>query len=99
MMIAPGQDRESGKVSVMAMHGGSRLKTLGVFTKVKKGTHIKHTEMVEILEGYDVKVEFDAPCDLQIDGEVVTDVCEYRVVCENRGEAKALDAVLEGATV
>lgn len=83
MMIAPGQDRASGKVSVMAMHGGSRVKTLSVFTKVKKGNHVKHTDMVEIYEGYDVKVVFDAPCDLQIDGEVVTGVTEYRVLCEN----------------
>ena len=82
MMISPSQDRESGQVSVMAMHGGSRVKTLAVFTKVKKGEHVKHTEMVEIYEGYEVRVTFDAPCDLQIDGEVVTGVTEYTVRCE-----------------
>lgn len=82
MMIAPNQDRESGKVSVMAMHGGSRLKTLMVFTKVNKGEHIKYTEMVEILEGYDILVEFDAPCFLQVDGEVIPDVMTYEVHCE-----------------
>ena len=82
MMIAPGQDRDSGKVSVMAMHSGSRLKTLTVFTKVYKGNHVKHTEMVEIFEGYDIRVEFDSPCYLQIDGEVISDVTEYSVHCE-----------------
>ena len=82
MMIAPGQDRSSGKVSVMAMHGGSRLKTLMVFTKVKKGEHVKHTEMVEIYEGYDIRVEFDSPCYLQIDGEVIPNVLTYSVRCE-----------------
>lgn len=82
MMIAPSQDRESGKVSVMAMHGGSRLKTLTVFTKVKKGDHVKHTEMVDIMEGYDVTVEFDRPCYMQIDGEVFADVQTYSVHCE-----------------
>ncbi len=98
MMIAPGQSRDSGKVSVMAMHGGSRVKTLSVFTKVKKGTHVKHTEMVEIYEGYDVRVEFDAPCDLQIDGEVVTDVTEYRVLCENAPvSASAVEEACETA--
>ncbi len=81
MMIAPGQSRESGKVSVMAMHGGSKPKTLAVFLKVFKGTHVKHTEMVEIFEGYDVTVEFDEPRDLQIDGEVYTDVSTYTVHC------------------
>ena len=37
--------------------------------------------MVEIFEGYDVRVEFDAPCDMQIDGEVYTDVTSYTVKC------------------
>ncbi|MBE6685042.1 MAG: diacylglycerol kinase family protein [Ruminococcaceae bacterium] len=81
MMIAPGQNRESGKISVMAMHGCTRLKTLTVFLKVFKGNHVKHTEMVEIFEGYDVTVEFDEPRDLQIDGEVYTDVSTYTVRC------------------
>ncbi|MBQ7830378.1 MAG: diacylglycerol kinase family protein [Clostridia bacterium] len=82
MMIAPGQDRESGRVSVMAMHGGSKPKTLAVFLKVFKGNHVKHTEMVDIFEGYEVTVEFDEPRDLQIDGEVYTDVSTYTVRCE-----------------
>ena len=99
MMIAPSQDRESGKVSVMAMHGGSRVKTLAVFTKVKKGTHVKHTEMVEILEGYDVRVEFDAPCDMQIDGEVYTDVTSYTVKCHNSENAAENAAAAEEINV
>lgn len=82
MMIAPNQDRTTGTVSIMAMHGGSRLKTLGVFLKVFKGTHVKHTEMVEIFEGSEVTVEFAEPCSLQIDGEVVNDVLTYSVRCD-----------------
>lgn len=98
MMIAPAQNRESGKVSVMAMHSGSRVKTLAVFTKVKKGEHVKHTEMIDIFEGYDVRIEFDAPCDLQIDGEVVTDVMGYTVQCANIPDA-AKEAKAEEVTV
>ena len=86
MMIAPNQDRTTGTVSIMAMHGGSRLKTLGVFLKVFKGTHIKHTEMVEIFEGSEVTVEFAEPCSLQIDGEVVNDVLTYSVRCDRISE-------------
>jgi diacylglycerol kinase family enzyme len=37
LKIAPGQDRDSGKVSVVIMHGGSRVKTLSVFAKIKNG--------------------------------------------------------------
>lgn len=92
MMIAPAQDRNSGKVSVMAMHGGSRVKTLGVFLKVFKGEHVKHTEMVEIYEGYDVTVEFAEPCDMQIDGEVFTDVLTYSVHCDQPAFSEALRA-------
>ena len=97
MMVAPGQDRESGKVSVMAMHGGSRLKTLAVFSKVKKGGHVAHTDMVEIIEGYEVSVEFDAPAYLQIDGEVYADVLSYSVSCpcENKEIKEEKEALTE----
>jgi len=88
MMIAPCQNRESGKVSVMAMHGGSKPKTLAVFLKIFKGNHVKHTEMVDIFEGYEVTVEFDEPRDLQIDGEVYTDVSIYTVSCQRPENAE-----------
>ena len=99
MKIAPLQDRESGKVSVMIMHGGSRVKTLSVFAKVKDGGHIKHTEMVEIVEGYDVKVEFNAPCDLQVDGEVYTGVMKYSVHCKNNKDIVGRVETVDGKTV
>lgn len=94
MMIAPSQTRDSGKVSVMVMHGGSRVKALAVFAKVKNGGHIKHTEMIEILEGRDVKVEFSSPHDLQIDGEVYTGVTRYSVHCKKQD-----DQTMNGDTV
>ena len=99
MMIAPGQDRESGKISVMAMHGGSRAKTLGVFLKVFKGTHIKHTEMVEIFEGYEMTAEFSSPCSLQIDGEVYNDVLTYSVRCARPEGADKSEEANEAVTV
>lgn len=79
MMVAPGQDRESGKISIMVMHGGSRAKTLGVFLKIFKGTHVKHKEMIDIFEGNEVTVEFETPSDMQIDGETVENVTKYTV--------------------
>ena len=79
MMVAPHQDRTNGKVSVMAMHGGSRLKTLAVFSTIFKGTHVKHTEMIEIYEGNEITVEFETPSDMQIDGEIVENVTSYTV--------------------
>ena len=98
-MIAPAQDRESGRVSVIVMHGGSRVKTLAVFAKVKNGAHVKHTEMVEIYEGYDVEVVFDAPCDFQVDGEVYTGVLKYSVHSKKNGEIRADVETVDGPTV
>lgn len=99
MMISPSQNRESGKVSVVVMHGGSKVKTLSVFAKVKNGGHIKHTEMVEVLEGYDVKVEFSAPKDLQIDGEVYTGVTRYSVHCKKKDGISENVKITDGDTV
>ena len=79
MDIAPEQDRLNAerKLSVTVLYGSGKIKTLLVFPSIFKGEHIKHTEMVEILEGKDIKVEFDRPCALQIDGETVLGVTEY----------------------
>lgn len=82
LKVAPSQDRESGKVSVIVMRGGTRPKALAVFAKLKDGGHVKHTDMVDVLTGYNVKVEFTLPYALQIDGEVFTGVSKYTVECE-----------------
>lgn len=81
MMATPNQDRldKDGKVSVMVMYKRSKIKTLLVFSKIFKGEHVKYTKMVQILEGKNVKVEFDRPTALQIDGETVLGVTEYTV--------------------
>lgn len=70
MMIAPTQDRNTGKMSVMVMHGGSRPKILTIFPSVFKGGHIKHKEIVKIFECDEVTVTFDIPIGFQADGEV-----------------------------
>lgn len=77
LMIAPTQERSSGKLSVMVMHSGTRAKALTLFAGLNKGSHIKCKKMVEIIEGDEVLVEFDAPMALQIDGEVYLDVERY----------------------
>ena len=77
LMVAPTQDRNSGKLSVMVMHGGTRLKALTLFSRLSDGGHIKCKEIVEIIEGDEVLVESDSPCALQMDGEVEVDVTAY----------------------
>lgn len=89
LMIAPTQVRTSGKLSVMVMHGGTRTKALTLFAGLNKGTHIKCKQIVEIIEGDDVCVEFDAPSALQIDGEVYLNVRKYTAITEKARKAAA----------
>lgn len=79
MMPTPDQDRFSvhKELSLMLYHGTGKLKTLAVFPTIFKGEHIKHKEMVQVLKGRHIKVEFDRPTPLQIDGETVSGVTEY----------------------
>lgn len=82
MMPTPDQDRlgKDKTVSCMVFYGSGKLKSLAVFPSIFKGEHVKHKEMIEILTGYDIKVEFDQPTALQIDGETILGVTEYEAV-------------------
>jgi len=79
MMATPAQDRaaEDGKLSVLVFHGSSSIRTLMVFPSIFKGEHIKHSKIVTVLTGYDIKVVFERPSPLQVDGETVSGVTEY----------------------
>ena len=79
MMPTPNQERcgSDKKLSLMVFHGSSKLKTLMIFPSIFKGEHVKKTKYVEVIEGKNITVRFDAPTALQIDGETILDVCEY----------------------
>ena len=81
IMPAPAQDRKDadGKVSVTVFHGSGRLKTLLIFPKLFKGTHVSNKKHISIFTGKEVTVEFDEPRALQVDGETVLGVTEYTV--------------------
>lgn len=82
MMPTPRQDRLNGerKISLMLFHGSGKLKTLMIFPSLFKGEHVKHKNHIRIIEGKDITVKFDCPTALQIDGETVLNVTEYRAV-------------------
>ncbi len=63
----------------MVMYRAGKLKTLAVFPSIFKGKHIRHHEMVEVLTGRNIRMEFDRPTPLQIDGETILDVRTYEV--------------------
>lgn len=81
MKITPDQNRLDAdrKVSFATMYGSGKLKTLMVFPSIFKGEHVKHTEMVEIIEGHEIEVTFDRPIAAQIDGETIVGVTNYKV--------------------
>ena len=79
MFPTPDQKRGQGSVSTMVYYGTGKIKALTVFPSIFKGEHVQHTEMVRILNGKHVKVRFDSPTALQIDGETITGVTEYSV--------------------
>ena len=81
MKVAPEQDRNNPQhtVTSVVIHRTGRLKTLIRFAKIFSGEHTKYTDMVDIRTGHEVRVVFDRPCALQIDGETVKNVTEYTV--------------------
>ena len=81
MMPTPAQDRmnEEKTLSVMVLHGAGKLKTLLMFPSIFKGEHVRYKKHVDILTGHHIRVEFDRPAPLQIDGETVVDVRSYEV--------------------
>lgn len=98
MMPAPEQKRnnEEGKVSVMIFHRSGKLKTLMIFPSLFKGEHLKHTKYVELIEGKEISVEFDAPAPLQIDGETHLGIMGYKVRSVKAAKNKEKEEVKVG---
>ena len=81
MMIAPYQNRLNSdrSLTVVVLHGMIKLKVLTAFATVFKGEHIRFKKIVDLYTAHEVKVEFDRPVALQIDGETILGVTEYTV--------------------
>jgi hypothetical protein len=80
MMVAPNQDRNKiGVVTTVVYHTPSKIKALMAFPSIFKGEHIKKEKMVKVFTGKEIKVEFDKPTALQIDGETIQNVTSYMV--------------------
>jgi len=95
MMPTPRQDRldPEEKLSVMVFHGKGKLKTLALFPTIFQGEHVKHTDVVKICTGKDIRVKFDRPTPLQIDGETILDVTEYHAMAESVAKNKKTEKV------
>ena len=101
MMCAPGQDRLNvdGTVSLMVMRCRSKLRTLLLFPKIFKGNHVKATRIVSVFKGHEMRVKFDRPTALQIDGEVYSGVTEYTVTTAKAEQKTGSSSQAEAVTV
>lgn len=81
MMIAPSQNRlnKEHTLTNVVLSTKSRLKILLNFPKIFKGTHTVLTDILDFRTGHEIKVEFDKPTSLQIDGETIRKVRTYSV--------------------
>ena len=81
MKIAPDQDRLNSErcVTCVVLHNAGKIRTLTAFPKIFTGEHVKYTKILDFICGHEVKVEFDRPTALQIDGETIRNVTEYTV--------------------
>ncbi|MCQ2518085.1 MAG: diacylglycerol kinase family protein [Lachnospiraceae bacterium] len=73
---APDQDRRGDELTAIVWHGGGKIRTLMRFPKIFKGTLINE-KCIYAKKGHTIRVVFDRPTALQIDGETVTGVTEY----------------------
>ena len=62
-----------------------------VFPSIFKGEHVKHKELVWLMRGHHITVEFDRPTALQIDGETVLGVTTYSVTAGADAKIAASD--------
>ena len=90
MKVAPDQDRlaPDGKITFLVAHDLSRLQILKIFPEIFKGTHVRHTDVIELVKCDEVTVKFDVPCAVQIDGEAIPDVTEYTAYSRNAAKAR-----------
>lgn len=81
MNIAPDQDRlkKPKTLTTVIFKGKSKIHTLMVFPSIFKGKLGNNKKMTAYYTGRDIKVEFDKPTALQIDGETVLGVTTYSV--------------------
>lgn len=77
MKIAPNQDRFSDTLSVVVFHTRSKLKTLIFFPMIYTGEHVKKKDMITILTGKKIHVEYTRACTGQVDGDTILNVREY----------------------
>jgi len=96
MNAVPVQDRlnKERKLSVLVWSGSGKLRTLINFPKIFEGKHI-YNKACEVIQGYEITVEFDRPVAAQIDGETVLNVT--KCIAKSYALTKKTEKATEGA--
>ena len=79
MKVAPEQDRKSDSLTCVVWHGSGKIKTLATFPKMFEGKHVEKKDIITVIPAKKIKVKFDIPTAMQIDGDTVLNVSEYEV--------------------
>lgn len=79
MKVAPEQDRLSDGLTCVVWHGSGKIKTLATFPKMFEGKHVEKKDIITVIPAKKIKVKFDIPMAMQIDGDTVLNVTEYEV--------------------
>lgn len=77
MRVAPEQKRGGNTLTCCVWHTSGKLATLMHFPKIFTGEHVKYRKTIDVFTGKRIKVEFDRPTALQIDGETFSGVTSY----------------------
>ena len=77
--LAPDQDRMSDKLCCVVLHDLGRVWVLVNLARAMWGGHTKLPQC-DVRFGHEIAVTFDAPTALNMDGEVISGVTEYRAV-------------------
>lgn len=84
IMLAPDQDRNTGKLSVVVVHTVGKAGLLPIIPQAFSGKHVKYKKYVTIIEGDEISVTFDRPTNVQIDGETGHKVEGFSVVSKKK---------------
>lgn len=76
--IAPNQNRLNETLCCIVWHGTGRLGTLLRLPSLLWGGHVKMKKKCDVFFCRDITVEFERPCAIQLDGEVISGVTRYR---------------------
>ena len=71
MKATPNQRRDSGELSVLVFHSASKFRLLSIFPSIFTGEHIKHEKYCSIFTGKEIKISYDIPRPVQVDGEIL----------------------------